>query len=104
MNRVNLTNKKGYWFNIDSAKYFKEDTWIEGGAFISRATGSQFEHQGLYITESNRFILNSWSNYSGNPETYVEISKSDAIDWLIVNNHYSYLQDYYPQELSGREI
>ena len=79
--RIALTNGSGRWFS---------DHWEEKGDhygrnWISRATGSQFEHEGLYRTKGGRFILNHWSQWKGSTETYKEISNEDAAVWFSKN-------------------
>jgi len=84
--RIALTDGTGRWFSLDSAECIKEDTFWDGHNWISHATGSQWNHEYLYITKGNRFILNCFSNYQGSRETYEEISKEDAAIWLSTNN------------------
>jgi hypothetical protein len=108
MKRVNLTDENGVriasWFNAETAEYFKEDTYFNGRNWISRATGDQFYHQGLYITSKKRFILNSWSNWQGSKETYEIISKEDAVEWLIRNGYYEEVETAYADILEKYEV
>jgi hypothetical protein len=84
--RIALTDGSGRWFSKDSAEYWKEDTIHDGRNWISKATGSQWEHEGLYRTKGGRFILNHWSNWQGSSETYEEISNEDAAIWFSKND------------------
>lgn len=84
MKRISLTNES-FWFDADKAIVIKEETWWDGSNWISKATGSQWNHEGLYITKSGQLILNSWSQYQGSTETYEPISESQAAVWLIKN-------------------
>lgn len=83
MTRTALTDGSNKWFDKDTAVCFQEHSWWNGNNHISRATGSQWNHEYLYYTKSGRWVLNAWSNYQNVPETYEEMAESDAIDWLI---------------------
>lgn len=87
MARIALTDDSGKWFSTETAELWKEDTYHNGQNRISKATGSQWEHEGLYRSKGGRFILNKWSDYQGSVETYTEIDKEDAAIWFSVNNH-----------------
>lgn len=87
MKRIALTDGSGRWFSLETAEYFKEDTYHDGNNWISKATGSQWYHQGLYRTAGGRFILNEYSNYQGTPETYKEVSNADAAAWFSINGY-----------------
>ena len=69
MKRVVITDGSGAWFDKDKAIEFDEDSWHDGRNFISRATGSQWEHQALYFTKSGVWILHNWSQYQGSRES-----------------------------------
>jgi len=85
--RIALTDGSGRWFNEETADFWKEDTYHDGRNFISKATGSQWNHERLYRTVGGRFILNRWSNYQGSIESYVEISADDAAVWFSRNGY-----------------
>lgn len=88
MNRTRLTDGSGRWFDMDKAKKFEEDTWWNGSNHVSVATGDQFVHEAIYKTAKGLYILNHWSQWQGSKETYEEISKEDAIQWLLTNGHH----------------
>jgi hypothetical protein len=75
------------WFNADSAKEFNEGRHHDGNNWISKATGSQWEHESLYLTQRGRWVLNHWSNCQGSGESYTLISPDDAATWLVRNEH-----------------
>jgi hypothetical protein len=77
----------GRWFDMDRAERFQQDTYWDGQNHISRATGSQWNHQILFRTASQRWILRSWSQWEGSGETWDEISDDDAARWLVRNGH-----------------
>lgn len=83
MARVPLTDDSSQWFDDEKATKFDEATWWNGNNHISRATGSQWEHEALYFTKSGNWILNAWSQRQGSGETYEAVSQHAAIAWLI---------------------
>lgn len=87
MSRIALTDRTGRWFSTETAEYFKEDTYHDGHNWISKATGSQWEHEGLYRTAGGRFILKKWSDYRGTAATYEEINNDEAAKWFSTNGH-----------------
>ncbi len=108
MKREHLTdevgNKTANWFNIDAAESFKESKTWNGHNWISDATGDQFHHQKLYITTKKRFILCSWSDYSGSRDTTITISKIKAVEWLIRNNYYDEVEAAHMELLAQYEV
>ena len=75
----------GGWFDVDSATLVDEDTIWDGHNQISRATGTQWDHECLYITRRGLFVLRRWSQWEGSGETYQAVSQIDATEWLIRN-------------------
>lgn len=47
-NRISIGG--GRWFNPDAAKEYEEATWWNGNNHVSKATGSQWDHEKLYLT------------------------------------------------------
>lgn len=88
MERKALTDGSGRWFDESSAVKFRETRRHNGNNWISRATGSQWNHEWLFYTRSGRWVLNCFSDYQGSLETYEEIDESDAIAWLICNERF----------------
>lgn len=86
MQRTALTgDDAGKWFNRKVAIKFQEQTRWNGNNHISRATGSQWEHEALYYTKSGRWVLNHWSQWQGSLESYTEIGLTEAVSWLVNN-------------------
>lgn len=83
MKRQALDN--GTWFDIDKAEMFSEEKWWDGSNNISKATGSQWNHEALYRTANGRWVLNAWSQYQGSRETWEEIDNEAAARWLVSN-------------------
>ncbi len=105
MKRIALSNATGLWFDAEKAELYKEETDWNGSNWISRATGSQWSHEAVYVTKSGKFILNSWSDYQGSKETYELIGKEDAAVWFAKQ---SFEDDRIPEvfraEVAGLEI
>ena len=87
MKRIALTDGSGKWFNEETSEKFDEATEWNGSNHISKATGSQWNHECLYRTKSGKWILNSWSQWQGSTESYTEIDNEDAAVWLSTNEH-----------------
>jgi hypothetical protein len=86
MNRVALTD--GRWFDLDAASRFAEGEYFDGHNYISKATGSQWEHEALYRTAGGSWILTRWSDWQGSPApTYEAIPDAAAAAWLAANGH-----------------
>ena len=77
----------GTWFDRDRATKYEEDRDYDGSRWISRATGSQWNHEVLFRTASGRWILNEWSQYGNRLEKYYEVSEATAHAWLLANDH-----------------
>lgn len=90
MKRISITEngvKNGQWFDAEKAELFKEDKKHDGNNWISEATGSQWNHEAIYLTKGGVFILNAYSDYQGSQETYEVISKEKAAAWFVKNNY-----------------
>lgn len=95
MKRVYLS-ENGKWFDLEKATKYDEETYHDGSNFISKSTGSQWEHEILFRTAAGKFILNSWSNFQGRPEKYEIVSKEFAAEWFVKNE---YATENIPEEL-----
>lgn len=91
MNRINLTDGSGRWFDEEKAIAYEEDSWFDGNNHVSRATGSKYEHEELYQTASGKWIIYAWSQWQGTPQSYTEIDREQARIWLSTNNHHDAL-------------
>lgn len=54
---------------------------------ISRATGSQWEHETLYLSSKNRFYIVSESNWQGSVPSAKFVTAEQAAAWLELNDH-----------------
>lgn len=93
MDRRALTNRSNRWFDANSAKEYDEATEWDGNNHISLATGTQTEHESLYVTKSGVYVLHTWSQWDGILPQYYEISEDQAYDWLIRNEHFEAVPD-----------
>lgn len=96
MSKVALKN--GGWFHVDLAICFEEATYWNGNNHISQATGSQWDHERLYWTSKQNWVLNRWSQWQGAEDVWEQISHEDAIAWLIAQEHFDDL-DELPEEV-----
>lgn len=90
MNRITITNEDGEpdgWFDEARATKYGEESYHDGRNFISRATGTQWDHEQLYRTAKGAWVLNAWSQWQGSRETYRRISDEEAAAWLVTNEH-----------------
>jgi len=87
--RIALTDPddQGKWFDRSQAEVFEEATYWNGSNHISKATGSQWNHEALYRTTNGIWVLHSFSNYENVADEYSSISAKDAAAWLIQNEH-----------------
>lgn len=83
MARISLTDGSGHWYDSAKAVDFDEDVWFDGSNQISKATGSQWEHETLRYTRGGRWVLRSYSQWQGTSTSHDEIDEGRAIDWLI---------------------
>ena len=82
MERIALTDGSGKWFDSEKAEFYGEKSYHDGSNWISKATGSQWEHEAVYLTKGGVFVLTHWSDFQGSRDTYVEISKEEAAVWF----------------------
>lgn len=85
MRRIALTDGSGNWFDYEKAEAFAEGRFHDGRNWISKATGSQWEHEELCRTAGGKWVLNRWSQYQGTRETYELISADEAAKWFARN-------------------
>ena len=102
MKCINLGNCR--WFNPDSATIFTEGYRWDGRNYISLATESQWEHQGLYRTAKGTWVLRKWSDWQGSTENYSIVSDYEAYAWLFCNNHSKAIEKYFADRLEISEV
>ena len=101
MKRQSL-NDGSEWFDIDKARQYREDTTFDGSNNISCATGSQWDHQALYLTASGRWVLNCWSQWAGTLDSWEEIDSESAVTWMIRNGHED--EEIVEEAMAAREM
>lgn len=75
---LNTANARQWW---------KEETDWDGRNHISRATGSQWEHQTLYQSRKGRYYLVHRSQWQGSRDYAEWISPEAATQWLLLMEH-----------------
>ncbi|MDD4000219.1 MAG: hypothetical protein PHX62_04925 [Bacilli bacterium] len=95
--------KTGNFFDLDKAANYAENTYWNGNNHISKATGSQWNHEALYKTVSGKWVMNCYSQCQGIVETYEIISPIAAARWF-VKNEYSDIPEELNKEVSSLEI
>jgi hypothetical protein len=88
MARIHITENKAQWFDSEKAEKFKNTTYWNGNNWINNTTNSQWRGQALWKTATGKFILENWSNYQNELDTFEIISKEHAALWLLENEFY----------------
>jgi len=101
MNRININDGTGRWFDADKAKLFDEARSWNGQNHISQATGSQWEHEELYRTAGGVWILHDWSQWQGSSPIWTIVDDATATRWLAENDHHDAIS---AEALSGLEL
>jgi hypothetical protein len=78
------------------AKWSEATDW-NGSNHISRATGSQWNHEELYLSAKGRYYVVRSSNMQGSQDEMEILSKREAAAWLLLNDH------DLPEDLAGLE-
>jgi len=87
MRRQALTDGSGRWFDLDRSVRYEEATFWDGRNRISRATGSQWDHEVLYRTAGGRWVKHWWSQWQGSVDRWEEIDPVEAAGWLVRNGY-----------------
>ena len=83
---MNGRAKSSGWFDVENSVKFAEATYWDGDHFISRETGSRWDHQELFRTSHGNWVLHSWSAYESVRNRFRCICESEAIQWLTRND------------------
>lgn len=59
----------------------------DGNNFISRATGTQWDHETLYRSRKGRFYKECTSAYQGSTPHAEWVSPEEAVRWFVLNDH-----------------
>lgn len=85
---------------IDTAKAaatWQETTDFDGHNRISRATGSQWEHQTLHRSRKGRYYIEHWSDWQGSRPHVEWVSPEEAARWLLL------MEEELPADLAALE-
>ena len=85
MTRYKMEN--GTVIDTDRAsKSWEEDSYHDGNNFISKATGSQWEHQTLYRSRKGRYYIEHESDWQGTRSHVEWVSNEKTARWLLAND------------------
>ena len=74
--------------NTDNAKKsWPEETYWNGSNHISKATGSQWVHETLFLSAKGRYYIVATSQWQGTPDAAHLITAEQAAAWLLRNDH-----------------
>lgn len=71
----------------NATKHWKEDSWHDGNNRISRATGTQWDHERLHRSRRGRYYVERWSQWQGSHPSAEWVSEQEATRWLLLNEH-----------------
>jgi len=66
---------------------WEEETEWDGRNHISKATGSQWEHEKLYRSRKGRYYVERTSQWQGSRPHVQWVSDEAAATWLLANGH-----------------
>jgi hypothetical protein len=74
--------------NTEKAKQsWEEKRWHDGRNFISKATGTQWNHETLYESRKGRFYKVCTSQWQGSHDHAEWLDENEAVRWLLLNDH-----------------
>ena len=71
----------------NATAHWEETTDWDGRNHISRATGSQWNHETLHRSRKGRYYTEHWSAYQGSRAHVEWVSPEEAARWLLHNDH-----------------
>jgi hypothetical protein len=77
----------------NATKHWEEDTRWDGNNHISKATGSQWEHQTLYRSRKGRYYIEHKSQWQGSTPGAEWVSNEEAARWLMAQGEEANLPD-----------
>jgi len=66
---------------------WEEETDWNGNNHISRATGSQWNHETLYRSKKGRYWLECTSQWQGSLPSARLVTNEEAVAWLLLMEH-----------------
>jgi len=93
MNRINVTERTDDgsrrligWFDAEAAEVFAERREAFDGANLAGVhMRDQDGGQRLYLTRGGRWVLEQWSRWQGEADTYHYVGADAAREWLQIN-------------------
>lgn len=70
-----------------AAAKWDEGTYWNGNNHISRATGSQWNHETLYRSSKGRYYIVSGSQWQGSTDSARFVTDEEAASWLSLMSH-----------------
>jgi len=70
-----------------AAAHWEEATQWNGSNHISKATGSQWEHETLYKSSKGRYWVEHVSQWQGSTPHAFFLTHEEAARWLLSNEH-----------------
>lgn len=64
-----------------------EATYWNGNNHISKATGSQWNHEELHKSRKGNYYIERWSQWQGSTPSAEFATEEEAARWLIHNEH-----------------
>jgi hypothetical protein len=71
----------------NATQSWEEATYFDGRNRISKATGTQWEHETLYRSRRGRFYIERTSQWQGSHPSAEWVSPEEAARWLVANEH-----------------
>ena len=71
----------------NATQSWEEATYHDGNNFISKATGTQWDHETLYCSRRGRYWVEHTSQWQGRMPRAEWISNHSAAQWLLANGH-----------------
>jgi hypothetical protein len=89
---------EGAIFDTEKAQsHWSEASDWNGSNHISRATGSQWNHEALYLSAKGCYYVVRSSDFQGSQDEMEILTPREAASWLILNDH----GDDLPGDLAG---
>lgn len=68
----------------NATESWTETTEWNGNNHVSRVTGSQWNHQQLYVSRKGRYYVEHWSQWQGSTSHVEWVSPEEATRWLLL--------------------
>jgi hypothetical protein len=85
--RLDVTDGGGSSRWCEARRTIEEGRDFDGSSWISRATGSRWDHERLHRTMKGSWVVERWSQRQGVLTTAVTVSDSWAAEWLLKNGY-----------------